>query len=307
MPFGGERVNLHAASVAFCLLMGNTRISIIEIIKMAAASPSTRRTTRESGRFTRSTPGSQALERGLQLLRVFRPGVSALTNAQLADRTGLARPTVSRLTRSLVESGFLAYDVKNSAYRLTAVYLSLALAFTREQDALDIALPLMRRVADEENLNVGLAVADQLDMVYVDAVRRGRLVRNIVPGLRIPMEATSLGWAYLARIPGSDREALMRRLSQSHGPAWPIIEAQIAKELAEFGRLGYCSAVWRTGMVALAAPLWAPHGEVQALNITLPVESDLDATVSRYSTVILDLARDIQNAWDAARMLHLRQ
>lgn len=73
--------------------------------------PSTRRLSRESGRFVRSTPGSRSLSRGLQLLRTFRNGIGALTNAEMADRTGLARLTVSRLTRTLVENGFLHYDI----------------------------------------------------------------------------------------------------------------------------------------------------------------------------------------------------
>jgi hypothetical protein len=67
---------------------------------------STRARTQATGTFVRSTPGSHSLERGLALLRAFRHGVDVLTNAELADRAQLPRPTVSRLTRSLVDAGF---------------------------------------------------------------------------------------------------------------------------------------------------------------------------------------------------------
>ena len=45
-----------------------------------------------------------ALARGLDLLRAFKPGETELTNTDLALRTGLPKPTVSRLTRALVNS-----------------------------------------------------------------------------------------------------------------------------------------------------------------------------------------------------------
>ena len=46
----------------------------------------------------------QGLARGLSVLRAFRPGESALGNAEIAARTGLSRPTVSRLTQTAASS-----------------------------------------------------------------------------------------------------------------------------------------------------------------------------------------------------------
>jgi len=109
---------------------------------------SSRQRSRATGRFIRETPGSRSLERGLALLRAFRQGGPALTNADLAERVGLPRPTVSRLTRSLVDSGFLSFDFEQRAYRLTPVYLSLALVYRDDFPELDLALPAMRAVAE---------------------------------------------------------------------------------------------------------------------------------------------------------------
>ena len=41
-----------------------------------------------------------ALARGLDVLRCFRPGEVSLTNLDLSERTGLPKPTISRLTTS---------------------------------------------------------------------------------------------------------------------------------------------------------------------------------------------------------------
>ena len=50
-----------------------------------------------------------ALGRGLMILRAFDIGEPYLGNAAIAERTGLAKATVSRLTQTLLELGYLLY------------------------------------------------------------------------------------------------------------------------------------------------------------------------------------------------------
>ena len=54
-----------------------------------------------------SSPANRSLERGVEILRAFRPGSALLGNGDLAERTGLSRATVSRLTQTLVGVGML--------------------------------------------------------------------------------------------------------------------------------------------------------------------------------------------------------
>ena len=49
-----------------------------------------------------------ALARGLEVLRVFTPTEGLLGNGEIAERTGLPKPTVSRLTYTLTKLGYLA-------------------------------------------------------------------------------------------------------------------------------------------------------------------------------------------------------
>jgi len=67
----------------------------------------------------------QGLARGLFVLRAFRPGESALSNAEIAARTGLSRPTISRLTQTLTALGYLAYVPRLGRYTLGAAIASL--------------------------------------------------------------------------------------------------------------------------------------------------------------------------------------
>lgn len=262
---------------------------------------SSRQRSRTTGRFIRETPGSRSLERGLALLRAFRQGGPALTNADLAERVGLPRPTVSRLTRSLVDSGFLSFDFEQRAYRLTPVYLSLALVYRDDFPELDLALPAMRAVAEGEEVNVGLAVPDQHDMVYLASVRRGRrgLFRRIVPGSRRPIETTSLGLCYLDALDAASRARLLGHIESKYPETDTTVMARIAQSRSELASLGYCIADWHDGMVAMATSLKAPDQAIYALNVSFssPDAASTARQAARYGPMLLDLARTISTTW----------
>ncbi|QRF56511.1 IclR family transcriptional regulator [Variovorax paradoxus] len=263
---------------------------------------STRARTQATGTFVRSTPGSHSLERGLALLRAFRHGVDVLTNAELADRTQLPRPTVSRLTRSLVDAGFLAYDIEQRGYRLTAACLSLALSFRSSEATLARALPLplMRALAEGRRVNVGLAVADQLEMVYLESVRLSRLgiFRRILPGSRLPIASTSLGCAFLAGMQAAERKALLGRLRQAHGAEWRVLQPRVEAALEAVRERGFCHASWAAGMTAVALPLRAPSGSLYAMNVSFPTAKQVSAdAIEAHAQLLLRLAADLRRDW----------
>ena len=69
-----------------------------------------------------------ALARGLDVLRAFRPGEAMLGNQEIAERTGLSKPTISRLTHTLLELGYLTYSARSGRYQLGPGVLALGYA-----------------------------------------------------------------------------------------------------------------------------------------------------------------------------------
>jgi IclR family transcriptional regulator, positive regulator for flagellar biogenesis len=261
---------------------------------------STRLITRESGIFTRTTAGSQTLERGLGLLRAFIAGAPALTNAELAERVGLPRPTVSRLTRSLVTTGFLQYEQPSRGYRLSPAFVSMARAYRLGRPELDLALPLMRKVAVEQRVNVGLSAPDGLSMVYLESIREapGPLRRSITPGIPLAMDTLSSGHAYLAALPQNQRDVLFSELKVRSGARWPRTEAAILKSMKKIAREGYCRSKVALGFEGIACTVTGPNGEIYALNLTFSAEDqNYEPLIARFAPVLLNLADSIRQVW----------
>lgn len=241
------------------------------------------------------SPSNRSLERGIELLRAFRQGSELLGNGELAERTGLSKPTVSRLTQTLVGTGMLQLDIPRRAYRLGPAVLSLGHAMRSGSRVLAIAAPSMRAVAERDRVNVGLAAPDRDEMVYLESVRYAPRValRHVVSGQRIPMELTSLGRAYLAVAPAARRAALMELFRSRRAGSWTQLATEIEQATQQVRDQGFCAASWQPQVAALAAPLTV-DGATYVLNISLSTEETVTAVAARLSPILLALVNTVR-------------
>ena len=65
------------------------------------------------------------LARGLEVLRCFTPLEPLLGNKEISVRTGLPKPTVSRLTYTLTKLGYLRHNIRLGKYQLGSAVLSI--------------------------------------------------------------------------------------------------------------------------------------------------------------------------------------
>ena len=214
---------------------------------------------------------NRSLVRGVEILRAFRPGADLLGNGEIAERTGLSRATVSRLTQTLVDTGLLEHDRGQRAYRLAAPVLSLGHAMRAGSPVLAALSPPMRALAERLRINVGLALPDRDEMVYLESVRYNRRValRHVVAGQRVPMELTSLGRAYLAIAPAARRAALLAQIAARRGDDGERIAREIEAARVGVAERGYCMACWQPDVVALATPLVTHGRPVYVLNVSV--------------------------------------
>lgn len=241
---------------------------------------------------------NRSLQRGIEILRAFRPGSDLYGNGELAERTGLSRATVSRLAQTLVDCGMLEHDKRRRAYRLAPLVLTFAHAMRAGSPILNAAGPLMRKEAERYKINVGLAEADRDEMVYLESVRYSRRVawRNVVAGQRVPMELTSLGRAYLAAASEPRRNELFALIRARRGQGWSVLRREIASAIEDVRRQGYCSACWLPEVVAIATPIVVADQPIHVLNMSVSGDIAPKEFVASFNEQLLDLADRIRQA-----------
>ena len=243
---------------------------------------------------TGTTVQNRSLERGIEILRSFRPGSDLLGNGELAERTGLSRSTVSRLTQTLVSAGILEHDKNARAYRLGAPVLCFAHAMRSCYPILQVASPLMRSVAETLQVNVGLATADRDEMVYLESVRYNRKVslRSVVAGQRVPIELTSLGHAYLAATSEGERRDLIAMFGAKR-KCWQQLEQQILQSIESVRTSEFCAVSWQPEVVALSTPIVLDNCPVYVLNASVTTPEPIESVAARLAAPLLTLKRNI--------------
>lgn len=234
---------------------------------------------------------NRSLERGIEILRCFKPGMNLLGNSEIAERTGLPPSTVSRLTQTLVLSGFLEHDKQQSAYRLAPTVLSLGHAFKTSSVELRLIEPLMRKASEKLKLNVGLAVADRFEMVYLESIRytKNIALRTVASGQRVPIERTSLGRAWIASLDPSSRASLLLELKNSEVKNWRQIEQEIQEAIESMQNKGYCLATWLPEISAISTSIQLLNGKHASLNLSTPAESQLNGVLENYVPALFEL------------------
>ncbi len=141
------------------------------------------------------------LARGLSVLRAFRPSDDGLGNAEISDRTGLPKSTVSRLTFTLQSLGYLTHTRRHDRYRPGPALLALGNMASASMSFVDLSAPLMQRLADETGTLSLLLVRDAGRMLIVKTWRP-RAVASLwlEVGHRLPFHGSSSGQAMLAAL-----------------------------------------------------------------------------------------------------------
>ncbi len=212
-----------------------------------------------------------ALARGLSLLRCFRQGDRFLGNQELAERTGLPKATVSRLTHTLTELGYLNRSKRFNQYSLGAAVLSLGYSMLGNTDILKSARPLMQELADSAEASVSLAARDGLHMVYLEncVARANMITLRIDVGARTRIANTAMGRALLCGLPEEERVDLIALIRKTTPKGeWLQIKAGIEQGAIDYRERGFCFSLgdWRENVNSIAVPLISADGSVQAIN-----------------------------------------
>lgn len=217
-----------------------------------------------------------ALARGLDVLRCFRPDETTLTNQEIASRTGLPKPTVSRLTYTLRKLGYLIHSERTGTYRLGAGVLALGYGVLAGMEIGELAKEEMRKLCDGPNPHVTAALGERnrLQMVYMAVQRSNQAVSlTMNVGARLPLFHSSMGRAALAGMNEEERAHMMHMAIAERPEDEARIRHGVEKAVGDYARLGYVTSFgdWRSEVNGIAVPVWSLNGDrLYAMNIGGP-------------------------------------
>ncbi|MAL77762.1 MAG: hypothetical protein CMN55_01405 [Sneathiella sp.] len=216
---------------------------------------------------------SSTLIRGIEILQCFSSSDRALSNAEIARRVGLKRPSVSRLCKTLAHLGYLRKHPKGG-FRLTPRLLSLIYPVLSAMPwRYEVQGPL-RDLAELCSGNASLGVMSGDSFVHVQTA-------GIPPGWPHipdigqtgPLHRSALGWSLLSMLHGLEFTDKLDELQTLHGEEYARFEGAINTAVEQCRKEGFCVSYgdWRPNLVAASAPLGkTEEGHYVAIACALP-------------------------------------
>ncbi|MBN8984620.1 MAG: IclR family transcriptional regulator [Rhizobiales bacterium] len=185
-----------------------------------------------------------ALARGLEVLRAFHPKDGLLGNQEIAARTNLPKPTVSRLTYTLTKLGYLTQVPRFEKYQLTPAAMSLGYAALANLGVQHLSESFREDVLRATGGAVAVGARDRLSMIYFGQSRSGlALGVQLDVGSKVPIATTAMGRAYLWALPDEERTQLLRELREHYGSRWPRIREGVERAGELVAKRGFAISV----------------------------------------------------------------
>jgi len=216
-----------------------------------------------------------SLARGLEVLRVFKPKDDLLGNREIAERSNLPKPTVSRITYTLTKLGYLEYLARLRKYRIGLGVLALGQTCVGDAALRRAARPYMKKLAAYTETSVALGGRDRLSMVYLDVCRAAETAAfSFDIGGRVPVYMSAMGFAFLWAVPKKSQELLMKAIqARLKAGQWKVFKAQKIAAFNSLANEGFCVAegIYERSINGVAVPLSLQDGaETYAISCSAP-------------------------------------
>ena len=216
------------------------------------------------------------VQRAVRLIRHVAEGNPVLNMSETAKVLKINRTTLLRLLHTLEAEGFVERRPSGAGYQVGLSLLEVGARALFSQDLVQVAVPVLTRLAETLQLSAHLGVLDGADVLYL--VRRTPntpLASNIRVGSRLPAHATTMGRMLLAFMTPVELAALyagreLARFSEHTSTTLPALEAKAEKDRR--AGIAWSEAHFERGIGSAAVPVLDFAGTpLGAINVSGPV------------------------------------
>jgi IclR family acetate operon transcriptional repressor len=226
------------------------------------------------------TPSPQGtVDRVLRILETLAGTPEGLALVALADELQLPRSACHRLLADLVRCGWVRQLREHGDYALTTKLPAIGLSYLGGAGIVDVAQPVIDRLAQSSGELVRLALVDGDRLTFVAKSQGARSGLRYDPdmGIDVRLSCSAGGHAWLMTLSEERATELVARQgfgsTKEFGPKAPTTFRALMKILDEDRARGFSiiMEMYAPGMSALAAPLLRRgHGTIGVITIAGP-------------------------------------
>jgi DNA-binding IclR family transcriptional regulator len=249
----------------------------------------------------------QAVDRAAGILRALATGSPTLGVTDIADRIGLAKPTVHGLLRTLEYNGLVRQDPDTGKYSLGPAVLQLGNAYLAGSELRARSMLRAAALARQVNEAVWVAVLTETDVMVVHhEFRPDDVVQILEVGATIPWHACALGQAIAAFVDDDTQHQLMAAPMRALTGRTHTTKSALSRLLMKVRADGYAveNQESNVGDGGIAAPITDRRGlAAGSVGIVGPAERLLARGAAAHLTrAVVDTARAISRDMSGRRL-----
>jgi IclR family transcriptional regulator, KDG regulon repressor len=198
-----------------------------------------------------------SVENALKILECFTIEETEKRVTQIAIELDLAKSTVSRLLKTLLNKGYVKKNPETQKYSLGTKILTLYSSLMSEMEVKE-AHNILEELAKETSESVQLAELEGSSVIYMEQIKSSYPIQIFAHIGRInPLHCTSSGKLLLAYQKESEIDKLLEMDFHKYTSSTVTNPVILKEQLKEIKKLGYCyiQNEFIDGIVSIAAPI----------------------------------------------------
>ena len=255
---------------------------------------------------------SSLLERSFKVLELLSTQPEGCPLSQISSDLQMPLSATHRLLTEMGRCGYVRQAPGHGGnYMLTIKLVALGLGFLSTAGIVDIAQPLLDRMAQESGELVRLAVVDDAELIFVAKAQGATRGLRYDPdmGLSVPLSCSAAGHAWLSTM---DEDEVLLRVSRQglgapadFGPRAPTSLKAVLAYVRKARKLGFSTIteVFAPAMAAMAAPVTRIDGQtIGVVTIAGPLVRLTEARMQELGPALMETAREVAGASGASAL-----
>jgi IclR family transcriptional regulator, acetate operon repressor len=250
-------------------------------------------------------PAVGTVHRALRILETLAADPEGMPLAEIAGELDLPRSACHRLLNELVRCGYVRQVRDHGDYALTTKLPAIGLGFLGAAGIVDIAQPIIDRIAEISGELVRLALVDGDRLTFVAKSQGARYGLRYDPdmGIDVRLSCSAGGHAWLMTMSEERATELVAQQGfgspKEFGPKAPTTFKALMKVLEEDRRRGFSTIVemYAPGMTAMAAPVLRKGQEAMGvITVAGPLQRLTPARMQELGKPLLAAASELAMA-----------